>query len=280
MTRRDFVAGLAVWPAAARDAALRFGVLTDVHYADRDTAGTRCYRESLAKASRAAAAFTEAHVSDVFELGDLIDSGPTVAVERGYLERISTILKSPAFETHFVPGNHCVSALSKPEFLRVSGAKAAPYSLDRAGIHLVVLDSCFAADGRPYGGWSFDWKEARIPDSELGWLERDLERAKFPAIVFLHHCLDVDTVYAIRNAPEVRALLERSRKVRAVFQGHTHTDSLRTLNGIHYRTFRSMVDGCGSGSGAYGIVEVSADGAISIRGFQGMTSEVLPIPAR
>jgi len=54
---------------------LRFGLVTDVHYADADPRGNRCYRDSLAKLERAIATFNTLDLSFVVELGDFIDSG-------------------------------------------------------------------------------------------------------------------------------------------------------------------------------------------------------------
>ena len=65
---------------AAEEAApeLRFGVITDLHYADKPTAGSRHYRETLAKLADARVRFAQANPEFVVELGDFIDAADSV----------------------------------------------------------------------------------------------------------------------------------------------------------------------------------------------------------
>ena len=60
-------------PAAA-DRVARFGIITDVHYADYDTAGTRFYRDSLPKVEKATKDIIEADADFMIELGDFKDT--------------------------------------------------------------------------------------------------------------------------------------------------------------------------------------------------------------
>src|SRR5690606_18406324 len=68
---------------------LRFGLVTDLHYADKPAAGTRHYRQTLAKLAEAAAQFQSAEVDFVAELGDLIDAADSVALEQQYLATVN-----------------------------------------------------------------------------------------------------------------------------------------------------------------------------------------------
>jgi len=78
------------------------------------------------------------------------------------------------------------------------------------------------------------------------------------------------------NAPEVRRVLESSGKVRAVFQGHHHPGDFQTVAGIAYCTLSAMVTGPVEEGGAYGILEIYANGALRLRGFCGQRSYELP----
>ncbi len=82
------------------------------------------------------------------------------------------------------------------------------------------------------------------PTAELDWLEADLETAG-PTIVLAHQRLDVDTNVAVKNAAAVRERLEKSGRVLAVFQGHSHENDYSDLHGIHYCTLAAMVEGTG-----------------------------------
>lgn len=267
----SFDCPVALSRAAEEDGAhprVRFGVVTDLHYADKVSAGSRCYRETPAKFAEAAERFQQDRTDFVIELGDLIDSADSVEVERGYLKRIQTSFSALPGAKHYVLGNHCVYTLTKPEFLETVGQQESYYSWDVGGSHFVVLDACFREDGQPYGRKNAEWTDANIPAAELDWLRADLRRASGKTIVFVHQCLDVGQPYGVKNAPEVRKILEDSGKVLAVLQGHRHRSEYRELARIHYVTLVAMVDGSGTEHSGYALADVLADGAIRIKGFR------------
>ena len=63
----------------------------------------------------------------------------------------------------------------------------------------------------------------------------------------------------MKNAPAIRAVLEASGKVLAVFQGHSHKNDLNEINGIHYCTLVAMVEGSGEKNNGYALLDVLAD---------------------
>src|SRR3972149_6375808 len=67
-----------LFAAEAPAPALRIGLVTDVHYADRPPQGARHYRESLDKLREAVARFNTPRPDFAVELGDFIDEAPTV----------------------------------------------------------------------------------------------------------------------------------------------------------------------------------------------------------
>jgi hypothetical protein len=85
---------------------------------------------------------------------------------------------------------------------------------------------------------------------------------------FIHQRLDVKPPLGIKNAPEVRKVLEESGKVLAVLQGHDHKGGYQEIAGVHYCTLRAMVEGSGLENNAYAIMEIQPDDAIRIRGFR------------
>jgi len=257
-------------PAHAADAAaeLRIGLVTDLHYADKPAAGSRHYRETPAKLAEAAEKLADERIDVLVALGDLIDSIDTVPGELRNLELIHKQLAGIGEKQHFVLGNHCVDRLTKNEFLSVVGQEQSSYSFDHSGFHFVILDACFRADGEPYGRQNFKWTDANIPRSQIEWLEADLAAATTPVIVFAHQRLDEAKSHSVRNAAEVRKTLEQSGRVLAVFQGHSHYNSLQDLDGIHYCTLAAMVEGSGPGANAYGVLRISGDGTIRVQGFQ------------
>ena len=247
---------------------LQFGLLTDLHYADKPAAGTRYYRETLEKLAEAKDHFRDDALDFVVELGDLIDRADSVSTELGYLRRVDHEFASICVDRHYVLGNHCVDTLRKNEFLDEVGQQRSFYAFRKSGIHLLVLDACFRHDGVPYGRKNFTWTDTNIPPAELEWLKAELDDGDEPVIVFVHQRLDLSRNHAVRNNAAVRQLLERSRRVLAVFQGHSHRNDHQEIDGIHYCTHVAMVEGSGPGNNAYSTVTVRGDGTLELRGFR------------
>lgn len=248
--------------------AVRLGLVTDLHYADKAPAGTRHYRETLAKLEEAAKQFQQDQPDHVVELGDFIDAADSVEVEKGYLKRINKDFSALPGKKHYVLGNHCVYTLTKEEFLEGVGQKKSYYAFDAGGFHFVVLDACFCSDGQPYGRKNFEWTDPNIPADQVEWLAADLKAARGNTIVFIHQRLDVSNSYGVKNAAQVRKVLEDSGKVLAVFQGHSHENTLKDINGIHYCVHRAMIEGSGKENNGYSTVDVFVDGTIRIAGFR------------
>src|SRR6185503_17866269 len=97
------------------------------------------------------------------------------------------------------------------------------YSRRLGGVHFSVLHTIEKKD-----------ESVRLPDEELEWLKGDLERAEPPVVLLMHHPASEMVLTGNRwfeHAPHIcrvaerrrlRALLEASGKVVAVFNGHVH----------------------------------------------------------
>ncbi|WP_404309818.1 metallophosphoesterase family protein [Neorhodopirellula lusitana] len=252
---------------------LRVGLVTDLHYADKAPAGSRHYRESLAKLSEAAEQFRKDDPAFLVELGDLIDAADSVEVEQGYLQTINKTFAAISRDRHYVLGNHCVDTLTKEEFLSSVGQEKSYYSFDRGGVHFVVLDACFRSDGEPYGRKNFKWTDANIPPVELQWLKADLAASDKPVVVFAHQRLDVTHNHSVKNSADVRQILKESGRVLAVFQGHSHQNDLQDIDGIHYCTLVAMVEGSGLESSGYSLLEIKPDLSLHLTGFRNQASQ-------
>lgn len=247
---------------------VRAGLMTDLHYADKPTRGTRHYRETLAKLEEAGQQLERLKPQLVVELGDLIDAADSVETELKYLRRIQKQFAALPGEKHYVLGNHCVDTLTKAEFLDEVEQKASHYSFDQGGVRFVVLDACFNSDGQPYGRKNFHWTDANIPAAQIEWLKADLKAAQKPVIVLAHQRLDNSGNHAVKNAAEVRKVLEASGKVAAVFQGHSHKNDYQQIGGIHYCTLVAMIEGSGAENNGYALLEAFEGGDIRLTGFR------------
>jgi hypothetical protein len=278
--RRKFVlTSLTVLALPRRDSTaeqpvLRFGLVTDAHYADYESLGNRHYRESLAKMSECVESMNQQGAQFLVDLGDFNDGARKPAEDDAlrYLSEIEARFARFSGPRYHVLGNHNMDALSKTQVLsQIKNTGVDPersyFSFDRGGRRFLVLDACFRSDGAPYDRGDFHWTDANIPAAELQWIQKQLEDSPHPVIVFIHQLLDGSGNVFVKNAAEVRRVLEDSGKVLAVFQGHHHCGSYRELEGIHYYTLRAMVEGSGPENSSYALVDVQPD-RIVVQGYR------------
>ena len=254
---------------------VRFGIITDCHYADADTAGKRCYRQSLDKLDECVETMNEQKVDFIVELGDFKDqnSPPIEQKTLSYLQAVESKFKTFKGPTYHVLGNHDTDSISKMQFLtnvENTGIDTGRsyYSFDFNSVHFVVLDANYKSDGVDYDHGNFDWTDANIPPAELQWLKQDLFASNGAVIVLIHQLLDGKGSHYVKNAAEVRQIFEQSGRVLAVFQGHYHDGSYSLINGIHYYTLKAMVEGPGPENNSYAIVEVRPNTSIIITGYR------------
>ena len=247
---------------------LAFGIITDLHYADKNMAINRYYRESDEKLRACIDTFNDLKPAFIIELGDFIDKAER-QVEIGYLEALDSIYRMFDGSRYYVLGNHDVATFSKEDFMQFSGAEKAHYSFDSGEYHFIVLDANYNADGTDYNAGNFDWTETYIPEPQQKWLKNDLDAAgNTQSFIFTHQNLhDEHNPHGVKNAPEVRRIIEEAGNVRMVFQGHDHAGGFATVNGIPYVTFRAAVDGSTLENNAYAMVYILKDGSIFIKGY-------------
>jgi hypothetical protein len=258
-----------------RPAGLRFGLLTDPHYADADPKGTRFYRESLGKVREAVDRLRTERVGFLAELGDLKDMAPgepdartlshLVAIEREFQR-----FRGPAYH---VLGNHDMDNLSKAQVLaHITNTGIAAdrgyYAFSRGGVRFITIDTNFMHDGRDYDHGNFDWRDIHLPPPESDWLRAELTAATGPVIVFGHQRLDGDGQVQVVNRVQVREVLESSGRVLAVFQGHDHKGAYALINGIHYYTLKAVIEGSGPENNAYAVVDVHPDLGLTVTGYR------------
>jgi len=261
---------------------VRFGIVTDCHYADTDPAGTRFYRESLDKLSECVARMNAEGVDFLIELGDFKDQDrpPVESRTLQHLQTVEAVFREFAGRRYHVLGNHDMDSLSKRQFLEnVENTGVDPmrsyYSFDVRGLHGIVLDANYKADGSDYDHGDFDWTDANIPPHELDWLRRDLTNSRGPVVVFIHQLLDGTGSVYVKNAAEVREVLRASGRVLAVFQGHHHEGAYSHLDGIHYYTLKATVEGRGPENNSYAVVEMRPDQSLIVTGYRQAVSRGL-----
>lgn len=247
---------------------VRFGIASDSHYADREPAGTRYYRQSLGKMREFVTEMNSEEVDFVIHLGDFKDEDRTKneMSTLDYLKKIEQVyseFRGPRF--HCV-GNHDVDSITKKQFLEHIENTDIPqdksyYSFDIKGCHFVVLDANFNEDGsNHYFLEGTDWQNTNLTKEQLKWLELDLEQTENPTFIFCHHPLfefnREGKKYHINKFEKVQQILNDSGKVLAVFQGHVHEERHIEIKGIHYITQNGMVDYQGWENNSFAMVEI------------------------
>ncbi len=293
--RRFLIAGAGVVGMAAiapqevlansKKKSVRFGVLTDSHYADRDPSGTRYYRQSLSKMKDAITILNQEKVDFIIHLGDFKDEHPS-KVESDTIRFLQTIesqfarFNGPRY--HCI-GNHDLDSISKEQFQsNVTNTGISPtstyFSFDHNGFHFIVLDPNFHQDGRPHHKGDFPWYDANLPKEQWNWFLSDLAKTKFPTMVFSHfplyHFVKEAAVFHLANYERAQRIMEQSGRVVACFHGHTHEENYTEVNGIHYCTHYGMVDHDGAENNSFAIVEVN-DKEIIVNGYNRCSSKSL-----
>lgn len=264
---------------------IRFGLITDLHYANRapHTGMNRYYAESITKLKECVELMNEQDVDFLIQLGDLKDQGevPDENETLGFLDAIEEEFRQFKGPRFHVLGNHDHDSISKQQFLdRVSIAglrhPSGHYSFNKKSYHFVVLDANYTSEGVAYNRGNFDWKDAHVPSDQIQWLKQDLKRNKKPTIVFIHHRLDTPAGLehmGPNNASSIRDVLDQSENVMAVFQGHHHVGDLRKLNHIHYYTLKAAIEGSGPQNNSYAIVEIDKQLNLHIQGYRKALSQ-------
>ena len=261
---------------------LRFGVVTDVHYADRPPAGTRHYRLALGKLRACVELMNAEKVDFLIELGDFKDQDekPLEQSTLAYLRAIEGVFAGFRGLRYHALGNHDMDSITKEQFqsaVENTGVDRARtwYSFDRGGLHFAVLDANFRKDMVPYNRGDYDWRDANLSPAQIEWLAQDLKGASRPTVAFVHQRLDEDREAGIGNRAAVRQVLNDSGKVVLVMQGHIHQGDYQRIEGIHYYTQIASVERDAPADATCTIVQVRPDGAIGITGFQRALSREL-----
>ena len=219
---------------------VRLFMLTDLHYTPGYVAPpTRFCGDSLRKIRQIADVLRGADLC--VQLGDLIhgtgDARRDASALQGALQELSV------YRFHHVLGNHDAFSVGKSGILPHTAGVGCMDRFSLGGVDFLTLDGNFRQDGGEYSSPGGDWKDAAIPSAQLAALERFLWESR-GAVVFCHQNLDdcPEDPHVLRNAGEVRALLEKSGKVRYVFQGHCHAGRDTVTAGIRYHTLPALCE--------------------------------------
>jgi len=276
----------------------RFGLLADVQYADKDTAGARRYREALPKLEACVAAWNAEPLAFGVQLGDLIDGRAELQQSREDLERVLAVLGELRAPLQHVLGNHCLE-VPRAELMAALGLESARRSFARDGWRFLALDALeFSTCGWPAGSpehaaatqWlaehprgaehpsAYAWNGA-LGEPQRRWLAAQLAAAELAGerVVVLSHLPTLAAAssehHILWDHAEVLEILQGSPATFAFINGHDHGGGYALVEGIHHWTVPGMVEAPADGN-AYAVVEVYRDRLV-VRGHGTVAGRVL-----
>lgn len=263
----------------------RLGLIADCQYADQDDNGQRMYRLSLGKLKAAVEDFNDRDVDAVVQLGDFIDR------DWKSFDSLQPMVDAARAPWRFVLGNHdfSVDDALKTQVPQRLGMPARYYAFDLGDWTFLALDGNDLSEyGWPEGSPELvesrrrhrefhagkpDWNGG-IGPTQMAWIDQRLilaDRARRKVALFCHFSVWPVNPHNLWNAPEVMALLERHRCVKAWINGHNHDGDQGQKAGIHYLNLKAMLD---TPETAYAVASFHAD-RIQIDGVGRQASQTL-----
>ena len=216
-------------------------LMTDLHYTEGlISENTRMCYLSLDKVKKISPLFPECDLC--FFLGDLVNGTEDEAFDLHNLNEVKRLLDR--FHFHYVLGNHDAFSFDKDRIMPVVPGIGAVDSFTVNGITFITLDANFTEDSLSYSRTHGEWTNACIPSAQQNWLKDQLQQCE-KAVILCHqnlHGSNKENPHMIRNAAQIRKILEESGKVTTVFQGHDHKGNDCTVNGIRYHTLKGMCE--------------------------------------
>jgi 3',5'-cyclic AMP phosphodiesterase CpdA len=261
---------LDVVPHAWRGASmpLRIGLVTDIHHGpDVDVRVGSAAPALLSEFTRRMR--EDFHPDLIVDMGDRINDTDPKA-DKARLAEVRHMLEAASAPILYAWGNHDLINVPRAEGRAILGKRGDFETRDAGGYHLVVLNSQDP---------TIDQIGGTLSDNQLDWLEDDLKDGTSPTLVFCHHPLDEQDPsrhwyfrhhhdHALcRNRTRARDVLAASGRVKAVFNGHMHLNTVEVIDGIPYVTLMSLVDsGITTGpSGCYAEITASDGGGVEVK---------------
>lgn len=235
------------------------GIISDCQYCDCEIKWNRYYKKSPGRLKHAVQTLNKEDLSYTIHLGDFIDQGFS-----NFDSLIPTWNKLNSKKYH-VLGNHDFEVIDslKVKIFDKLNLKQRYYSFTENNWRFIVLDgndlSTYGAlnsikqqqtdslfnllknDSLPYVQ---NWNGA-VSNTQLKWISTELDTAtknNENVAFYCHFPLYPVSVHNIWNREQLLTLIEEYSCVKLYFNGHNHAGAYVKNKGIHYLTFRGMVD--------------------------------------
>lgn len=279
---------------------IRFGLLTDVQYADKETAGKRRYREALVNLEQCVLDLKTRDLDFVVHCGDIIDGRELAAETNQDLTRVLDIFSELNVPVHHVIGNHCLE-VPRTQLLERLGLKRSYSSFALGGWRFIIVDAlAFSVCGLPADSPELaantQWLENHrgtersslnpwnggLGETQRAWLQQELALAadaKQHAVVFSHlPVLAASSTdrHLLWDHEEVLAILDAAPAFAAWVNGHDHAGGFAERNQRSFLTLPAMVNAAPENN-AYAVVEAYPD-RLEIAGVGNVKSRTIYAP--
>jgi len=272
--------------AQERAPKLRIGLIADPQYADKDSKGSRFYRNSLLKLDTATQVINEERADLTVVLGDLVDAGIKDLIP---VKQRLALLKSPVYN---IMGNHDFVDVKDGNQLYRELAMSAPYyTVQKDNWIFILLNTNELSEYATKVGSPehTEWQKMNeglkmakrenaqpwsggIGNRQLQWMEKQIRNAQEKSkdvIIFTHHPLYPENGLEALNNREILSIIEKYGNVRAVISGHHHEGNFGIYKGVPIITLEGMIETADKNS--YGILDLSP-GKMELKGYGRMTS--------
>jgi 3',5'-cyclic AMP phosphodiesterase CpdA len=251
----------------SKDASLRFGIITDIHYNPDSETGN----STEAGLKRCIERWTQEGAEFVIQLGDLISrEGPDAEAD---LIAVRDMLARFPGKVYHVAGNHCL-AVPPERYKEFMGLDSLCNTFARHGTRFIVLDGMdVSAVNPPQTEADRNLLEyyrdvvkapfycGAIGARQLEWIVRELDlslKNEESVIILSHLPLLEETTDEkhglLWNHEEITAILLRYPNIHAVLSGHFHSTGHSVRNGIHFIVLPAF-----TGSGSCFLAELSGN---------------------
>ncbi|MFQ5674983.1 MAG: metallophosphoesterase [bacterium] len=237
-----------------------FGVITDVHYCDHQSDGSRHFRSSLKKLKECVNELNSKGLAFTIQLGDFID--------RDYesFNKVLPIFDRLNMPKYHVLGNHEFSVANemKSAVPAKVGLEKGYYDFALKGWRFVVLNGTDIHLKRtPKGSEQYQFakqmydelRKQKLPNaqkwngalgkSQITWLKATLEKAcqaGEKVILFCHFPIYPQGMHSLWNDIEVLNVIESYDCIIAYVNGHDHSGYYKARSGIHHLNLKGMVE--------------------------------------
>ncbi|MDO6605537.1 metallophosphoesterase [Arenibacter palladensis] len=279
-------------PKAGSGQNLTIGIVADCQYCHCESTPSRFYKNSPVKLQNAVDSLNSSPLDYAIHLGDFIDR------DFNSFDTVGPIWNTLKTKKYQVLGNHDFSVADslKPLVPRKMNLKQRYYSFVEQNWRFIVLDGndlsyqgAITPEKRAQTDSLFTLLSKSNPPNlqtwngglsleQLKWVENELilaQKNKENVGFYCHFpVLGEDKVHRLWNSPQFLALIDQYSNVKFYFNGHNHNGDYAERHGVHYLTFKGMVDTLSTS--AFAKVLVTKD-SILIQGYGRELSRSLKI---